>query len=106
MWTEGSRIVTVFCGIDWAEAPPAVALVDRDGTLIAKRRISDDDAGFTMLLQLLAEAGDNPGEPIPVVIETSRGLLVAALRSTSRRAVAIQPKPVFLFRYPHSPAPH
>src|SRR5260370_26903955 len=98
MWTEGSRIVTVFCGIDWAEAPPAVALVDRDGTLIAKRRISDDDAGFTMLLQLLAEAGDNPGEPIPVAIETSRGLLVAALRTTSRRVFAINPMAVSRYR--------
>ena len=36
----------VFCGIDWAEAHYDVALVDDQGTLIAKRRISDDAAGF------------------------------------------------------------
>ena len=48
----------VFCGIDWAEAHHDVALVDGDGTLIAKRRISDDAAGFTALITLLADAGD------------------------------------------------
>jgi transposase len=32
----------VFCGIDWAESHHDVALVDGEGTLIAKRRISDD----------------------------------------------------------------
>ena len=40
----------VFCGIDWAEAHHDVALVDSEGTLIAKRRISDDAAGFAALL--------------------------------------------------------
>ena len=48
----------MFCGIDWAEDHHDVALVDGDGTLVAKRRISDDAAGFTALVQLLADAGD------------------------------------------------
>ena len=65
----------VFCGIDWAEDHHDIALVDRDGTLLAKRRIGDDTAGFGTLLQLLAEAGDAPDTPIPVAIETSHGLL-------------------------------
>ena len=66
----------VFCGIDWAEDHHDVALVDTDGKLIAKRRISDDKAGFALLLELFADAGDSAQEPIPVAIETSRGLLV------------------------------
>ena len=69
--------MAVFCGIDWAEDHHDIALVDQDGTLLAKRRIGDDAAGFAALLQLLAEAGDSPDGPIPVAIETSRGLLVA-----------------------------
>ena len=36
----------VFCGIDWAEDHHDVALVDRDGALLARRRIGDDAAGF------------------------------------------------------------
>ena len=47
----------MFCGIDWAEDHHDVALVDAEGKLVAKRRISDDAAGFAALLQLLVEAG-------------------------------------------------
>jgi hypothetical protein len=45
----------IFCGIDWSERHHDVAIVDRDGTLRTKRRISDDVAGFTALTGLLAE---------------------------------------------------
>ena len=44
----------VFCGIDWAEDHHDIALTDRDGTLLARRRISDDAAGLASLLALLA----------------------------------------------------
>ena len=40
----------VFCGIDWAEDHHDIALVDRDGQLLARRRISDDAAGLAALL--------------------------------------------------------
>jgi hypothetical protein len=63
----------VFCGIDWSERHHDVALVDQDGTLIAKRRIGESVEDFAELLTLLAEAGDSAEEPIPVAIETSRG---------------------------------
>jgi hypothetical protein len=53
----------VFCGIDWSERHHDVALVDQDGTLIAKRRIGESVEGFAELLTLLAEAGDSPEEP-------------------------------------------
>jgi transposase len=88
----------VFCGIDWAEAHHDIALVDDQGTLIAKRRISDDAAGFAALLTLLAEAGDSAEDPIPVAIETSRGLLVACLRSIGRKVYAINPMAVSRYR--------
>ena len=84
----------MFCGIDWAEDHHDVAVVDTDGKVVGKRRISDDVAGFTLLLQLLAEAGDSAEEPIPVAIETSRGLLVACLRVTGRTVYAINRKPL------------
>jgi transposase len=94
----------VFCGIDWAEDHHDVALVDVDGKLVAKRRISDDAAGFTRLLELLAEAGDSAEEPMPVAIETGRGLLVACLRATGRRVFAINPMAVSRYRDRHSVA--
>jgi transposase len=94
----------VFCGIDWAESHHDVALVDAEGTLVAKLRISDDAAGFTALTALLAEHGDNKDYPIPVAIETPRGLLVAALRATGRKVFAINPRAVASYRDRHSMA--
>ena len=91
----------VFCGIDWAEDHHDVALVDATGNVVGKRRIGDDAAGFTQLLQLLAEAGDSAENPIPVAIETSRGLLVACLRATGRSVYAINPKAVDRYRDRH-----
>ncbi|MDQ1014379.1 transposase [Streptomyces afghaniensis] len=83
--------MSVFCGIDWAESHHDVALVDQDGQLLAKRRINDDLAGYRLLLDLLAEHGDSPQTPIPVAIETSSGLLVAALRTGKRKIFAVNP---------------
>jgi Transposase len=74
----------VFCGIDWAEDHHDIALVNRDGQLLARRRISDDAAGLAQLLGLLAEHGDSAEDPVPVAIETPRGLLTACLRATGR----------------------
>jgi hypothetical protein len=51
----------VTCGIDWSEKHHDVALVDTDGTLVARRRITDDLAGWKALLEVLAEHGDTPG---------------------------------------------
>jgi transposase len=94
--------VSVSCGIDWAEDHHDVSLVDAEGKVVGKRRISDDVAGFALLLQLLAEAGDSAEDPIPVAIETSRGLLVACLRATGRQVYAINPKAVDRYRDRHS----
>jgi transposase len=94
----------VYCGIDWAEDHHDIALVDRDGTLLARRRISDDAAGLTELLALLAEHGDTPDDPIPVAIETPRGLLTACLRATGRKVYPINPMSVARYRDRHSVA--
>ena len=99
-----NEILRVFCGIDWAEDHHDVALVDAEGRLVAKRRIGDDAAGFATLLHLLAVAGDSGEEPIPVAIETSRGLLVACLRATGRDVFAINPMAVSRYRDRHSVA--
>lgn len=95
---------TVFCGIDWAETHHDVALVDGEGRLVARRRISDDAEGLGKLLALLTEAGDTGQDPIPVAIETSRGLLVASLRATGRPMFAINPMAVSRYRDRHSVA--
>lgn len=96
--------MSVSCGIDWAEDHHDIGLVDADGNVVAKRRINDDAAGFRRLLELLADAGDSAEDPIPVAIETNRGLLVACLRATGRQVYAINPKAVDRYRDRHSVA--
>lgn len=81
----------VSCGIDWADDHHDVALIDQDGTLLVSVRIGDDRAGLEQLLDALAHHGDSAEQPIPVAIETPRGLLVAALRATGRPVYAINP---------------
>ncbi|WP_406301243.1 IS110 family transposase [Streptomyces sp. NBC_00885] len=94
--------MTVFCGIDWAENHHDVALVDETGHLLAKRRITDDAAGYRLLLDLLAEHGDTADEPIPVAIETGRGLLVAVLNTGTRPVYAVNPLAAARYRDRHS----
>ena len=94
----------VFCGIDWAEDHHDIALADAGGGLLARRRISDDAAGLAALLNLLAEHGDSADDPIPVAIETPRGLLVACLRATGRKVCPINPMAVARYRDRHSVA--
>ena len=88
----------VFCGIDWATGHHDVALIDADGALLAKARIGDDPGGLATLLALLAERGDSAETPVPIAIETSHGLLVAALRATGRPVYAINPAAAARYR--------
>ncbi len=96
----------VYCGIDWAEGHHDIAVVDDTGALLAKRRISDDPAGLAVLLQVLADCGDTSAEPVPVAIETARGLLVATLRASGRPVYAINPFSASRYRDRHSASGH
>ena len=81
----------LYCGIDWASDHHDVAVIDDDGRVVARARVGNDAAGFAQVLTLLAEAGDSAKHPIPVGIETDRGLWVAALRETERVIYPINP---------------
>ncbi|WP_307680679.1 IS110 family transposase [Streptomyces sp. V4I2] len=96
--------MTITCGIDWTEDHHDVALVDETGKLVAKQRIKDDADGFRQLLSLLAEAGDCAEDPIPVAVETARGLLFACLRTTGRKVYSINPMAVARYRERHRSA--
>jgi transposase len=96
--------VTLFCGIDWAETHDDVAIIDEGGQLVAKKRIPDDPTGFAELIEMLTSAGDCAEDPVPVAIETPRGLLVASLRATRRPVYPINPLAVARYRERHSVA--
>lgn len=42
-----------YCGVDWAEGHHDIAIVDHEGKLVSKKRISDDPTGLAELTQLL-----------------------------------------------------
>ena len=90
--------MAVYCGIDWAEGHNDIALVDDVGKLIARRRINESVDGVAELTGMLAAAGDNEHDPIPVAIETPRGLLVAVLRASGRPVYPINPLAVVRYR--------
>ena len=91
----------VYCGIDRAEDHHDIALVDRDGKLLARCRVNDDAVGLAQLLELLAGHGDSAGDPVPVATETPRGLLTACLRATGRQVYPINPLAVARYRDRH-----
>lgn len=94
--------MTVWCGIDWADRHHDVALVDDDGKLVARRRIDDSAAGFRQLLELLATFGATPESPIPIAMETARGLVPVAIMSAGFPLFAINPLAAARYRDRHS----
>ncbi len=90
--------MAIYCGIDWAEGHHDIALIDDEGALVGKRRIDESIDGVAELTAMLAAAGDTVHEPIPIAIETPRGLLVAVLRATGRPIYPINPLAVARYR--------
>jgi transposase len=90
--------VAAYCGVDWAEGHHDIAVIDDEGRLLAKRRIVESPAGLAELIFMLAGIGDDLADPVPVAIETPRGLLVAALRATGRPIYPINPMAVARYR--------
>jgi transposase len=93
----------LFCGIDWAEGHHDVALVDADGTKIAKLRIGTGATGFSELTALFAEHSETPSL-VPVAIETDKNLIVVALLAAGHTVYAINPRAVARYRERHNQA--
>lgn len=83
--------MNVYCGIDWAEGHHDIAVVDTEGKLLASRRIGDDLAGLNKLCTILTEHSHPDQTPVPVAIETPRGLFVSSLRDRGFPVYAINP---------------
>jgi transposase len=91
----------LFCGIDWGETRHDVAIVDQDGKVVSRAKITTGADGFAALLDLLAEAGDTADDLIPVAVETDHGLLVAALRAAGRIIYPLNPLAASRYRARH-----
>lgn len=93
--------MSLFCGIDWATDHHEIAVVDHTGRLVAGGRVENTASGFEALLAMLADAGEDPHEPVPVAIETDHGLWVAALTASGRQVYPINPLAASRYRSRH-----
>ena len=93
----------LFVGVDWAEAHHDVCVVDIEGRVLGRRRISDSLAGVSELHALVAESsGDVEDVPDVIVgIEKDRGLLVTALVAADYQVFAINPMAAAHYRDRH-----
>jgi transposase len=94
-------VAVLFVGVDWAEDHHDVCVMDPDGRVMAKGRVTNDLAGIAKVHDLIAGAApDEADEGLEVVvgIETDRGLLVRALVAADYRVVAVNPLSVDRYR--------
>ena len=93
--------MTIFVGIDWAEAHHDVCLLDPEGRVLATRRVAEGINGVALLHALIGEHAERPDQ-VAVGIETDRGLLVTALVAAGYRVYAINPLAAARYRERHS----
>lgn len=93
--------MTIFVGIDWAEAHHDLCVLDADGRVLATRRVAEGLDGVAALHALVGEHADRPDEVV-VGIETDRGLLVTALVAAGYRLYAVNPLAAARYRERHS----
>jgi transposase len=95
------QTVQLFVGVDWAEDHHDVCVMDPEGRVRAKGRVSNDLAGIAKLHDLIGRGVDIDVDDDPEVvvgIETDRGLLVRALVAVGYRVLAVNPLGVDRYR--------
>lgn len=94
----------LFVGVDWAEEHHDVCVMDSDGRVRAKGRVSNDLTGIAKIHDLIAGAVPDEADDevaVTVGIETDRGLLVRALVAAGYRVLAVNPLAVDRYRDRH-----
>lgn len=91
-----------WAGVDWSEQyGHEVAVVDATGTLVARARLDDTPDGVRELLRLLAGLSSShrhSRKQVPIAIETTRGLLVNALRQAGQPMIPLNTAMVARYR--------
>ena len=77
----------MFVGWDWGNGAHDVAVMDDDGRLVDKWKVTHTEEGLTVALRRLAKH-DDPTK-LPVAIEASRGLVVDRLRAAGHPVVPV-----------------
>jgi transposase len=97
-WT-GERVL--FVGDDWSEEHHDVELMDHDGRVLARARLSEGAAGMTRLHTMIGEHTGGGELVVRAGIETDRGLWVMALAAAGYEVFAINPLQTSRYRDRH-----
>jgi len=84
-----------FAGIDWADDHHDLFVIDADGHQVGTRRVAHTPAGLSDLTAfLLSISGAERKEELACIIETTHGLLIAALLAAGYPVYPVNPKTV------------
>ena len=90
----------IFVGIDWSETHHDACIVDAEGSVLTKGRVSEGVDGVAKLHEMVAAHAEDPSD-VAVGIELDRGLLVGALVAAGYAVHAINPLSVDRYRDRH-----
>ena len=95
--------MVLFVGNDWAEAHHDIELVDDDGRVLIRRRLSEGVEGLAALHALVGDHLGDDAEPDQVLvgIETDRGPWPQALIAAGYTVYPINPRQVARYRERH-----
>jgi Transposase/Transposase IS116/IS110/IS902 family len=82
-----------FAGIDWADSHHDVMVIDETGQQAGLLRVAHTKAGIDELKRFLLEIARTP-EQLACIVETSQGLLIAALLEAGFAVYPVNPKTV------------
>ncbi len=82
-----------FAGIDWAETHHDVLVIDEIGQQAGSLRVAHTKAGIEELKRFLLDIAKTP-EQLACIVETSQGLLIAALLEAGFTVYPVNPKTV------------
>jgi len=91
-----------YAGIDWADRHHDAVVIDDAGRRVAALRVEHSAAGLAKLTDFLRGLGDVVDHPehLACIVETSRGLLIAALLEAGLPVYPVNPKTVDQRRKP------
>jgi transposase len=82
-----------FAGIDWADTHHDVMVIDETGQQAGSLRVAHTKAGIEELKRFLLELARTP-EQLACIVETSHGLLIAALLEAGFTVYPVNPKTI------------
>lgn len=82
-----------YAGLDWADTHHDVVVIDEAGHHLASKRVEHTKAGLETLVQFLEGiSGPTQKEQVACILETNRGLLIAALLEAGFSVYPVNPK--------------